>query len=576
MRRRPPTPDPSAEDFAVLEKEALDLLWSHNPVQASLLGLEQYDARLPSADADSRVDFCWRAAGLLERLERLPPPPASDPSARAAFWALRSALLVPKTLEEQFSPFTRNPVLCLENSLHGIYLLFQRPGPLDANRGATICARLRELPRFLAEGRRALQPHASRVPKCWAEATLRLVEGGQDLIRQARQTLQRDVPALAGDAGRDAEAALLHVEEYAAFIRSEILPRARGSHALGSDLFHFLLTEEHHLPYRDVDLEAWARHEIHETRLELDRLAAEIGRGLDWRATLEELKQEHPSADGLVGAYRREVERARRFVSERDLASLPSGEELVVAETPEFERWAVPFAAYLPPPPFGASRRGSFWVTPPGRDLDEKARREVLRDHCSTRIPITTLHETYPGHHLQLLRLCEVKSPICRHYMTSVFIEGWALYCEEMMIEQGFVEGPRSRLFQVRDHLWRACRVLLDVGLHTGSMELEEAARVLIEEACLQPQGAAAEVARYTRTPTQPLSYLIGKREIQALRREIERTEGRRFRLRDFHDRLLSHGSLPIRFLRDLLVEPRPEPGLEPSPEPAPEPAPAP
>jgi uncharacterized protein (DUF885 family) len=567
MPSHPPSPDPSADTFAALEKETLELLWRHNPVQASLLGQEEYDSLLPSIDADSRVDFCWCASRLLERLRRLPQPSEGDAAGRAAHWALRSVLLVPKTLEEQFSPFTRNPVLCLENLLHGIYLLFQRPGKLDEHRAAAIGARLREVPRVLREGRTSLQPHATRVPKGWAEAALRLVEGGQALIRQAQQALQNDVPALAGDAERDATAALQHVADYAGFIRSEILPRARGSHALGRDLFHFLLEEEHHLPYRDVDLEAWARHEIHETRRELDRLASEIGSGLDWRACLEELKQEHPPAEGLVGAYRREVERARRFVSERGLATLPSGEELVVAETPEFERWAVPFAAYLPPPPFGASRRGTFWVTPPGRDMDENARRDVLRDHCNTRIPITTLHETYPGHHLQLLRLCEVKSPICRQYTTSVFIEGWALYCEEMMIEQGFVEGPRSRLFQVRDHLWRACRVLLDVGLHTGSLGLEEAARVLVDEACLQPQSAAAEVARYTQNPTQPLSYLIGKREIQALRREVERSQGHRFRLRDFHDRFLSHGSLPIRFLRDLLAvtpEPVPEPATTP------------
>jgi uncharacterized protein (DUF885 family) len=289
-------------------------------------------------------------------------------------------------------------------------------------------------------------------------------------------------------------------------------------------------------------------------------MARRIQRDRGWRQILEDLKQDHPGLADLVPTYRKEVDRARRFVEEHSLATITGEELLEVIETPEFERSLAPFAAYLPPPPFGAACRGSLWVTPPGHHLREKDRLMVLRDHCRARIPITALHETYPGHHLQFSRLRELDSRVRRRYTTSVFVEGWALYCEEMMIEQGYLSDPGSRLCQVRDHLWRACRVILDVRLHTQALPLDDAARMLVEEACLQQPNANAEVLRYTQTPTQPLSYLVGKREIQALRREVERDRGSRFNLKEFHDQVLSHGAIPISILREFLLDPQPAP----------------
>ncbi len=562
-------PSPADPRFAALEGEALNLLWQRDPVHASILGVERYDGLLPRTDPDSRAEFCWRAGELLGQLERLSPPDAADPIPAAERWALRSLLAVPRALEEEFSPYTRNPTLYVESLLQGVYILLQRPGPMDAGRVHSLISRLNEAPRLLEEGCRNLLPHAARVPLAWAEGCLRQTEGGQALISQALRPVLREVPRMGAQAEQAGARALEHLGRYAEFLRREILPRARGSFAAGRDLFHFLLREEHHLSYRDVDLEEWARHEIHETRKELSRLASGLAGGRDWREVLEDLKHDHPAADALLAAYREAVERARAFVRERGLATLPAQDDLVVEETPEFERGVIPFAAYLPPAPFGRRRRGSLWVTPPGRLLAEAQRQELLRDHCRARLPITALHETYPGHHLQLTRMCQIQSAVRRQFGTAVYVEGWALYCEEMMLEQGFLSDPRSRLCQLRDHLWRACRVLLDVGLHAGTLTIDEAADVLVQEACLQPPNAAAEVLRYTHTPTQPLSYLIGKREIQGLRREVERARGRIFSLREFHDEFLGHGALPIRFMRDILLAPAAEPAVaaaEPAP----------
>jgi uncharacterized protein (DUF885 family) len=555
--------DPAA--FAALEREVLELLWSHNPIYASLLGLEKYDACLPPIGADGRSEFCWKAADLLQRLERLPQPAPHEAGARAEHWALSSLLRVPRAIEEQFSPCTRNPVLLLENLLQGIYLLMQRPGALDPKRAAALVARLEAAPTYLAEARHNLHPHAARVPLAWAEIALRQVPGGESMIRQACERVAREQTDLGAAAEAAALAALAALAEFAELLRRDILPRARGTFAVGSDLFHFLLREEHALPYRDIDLAEWGRHEIEEARRELERLTAALPGAPDWRAAITEIKDDHPQPAELISAYRREVERARAFVVERSLVTLARGEALEVEETPEFERSVVPFAAYLPPPQFGTGKGGVFWVTPPAAGMDPEQRLDVLRGHCRARLPITTVHETYPGHHAMFSRLCGLRSAVRRMYTTSVTVEGWALYCEEMMLDQGFTPDPRSRIYQVRDHLWRACRVVLDVGLQVGSMGVQEATRILVEVACLQPTNAAAEALRYTLTPTQPLSYLIGKREIQSLRRDVERARGAHFRLGEFHDQLLAQGCLPASSLRHMLLNsPAPSAGGEP------------
>jgi uncharacterized protein (DUF885 family) len=175
---------------------------------------------------------------------------------------------------------------------------------------------------------------------------------------------------------------------------------------------------------------------------------------------------------------------------------------------------------------------------------------EILRGHSFYGIPVTALHEGYPGHHLQLVHANYLKNKLRRILNTNVFIEGWALYCEEMMYDAGFYSDPRSRLLQLKDQLWRACRVIIDVQLHTKQMTYEEAVNLLVDCAKLQKVHAEKEVTRYTFSPTQPMSYLVGKRQIIELKEDYQKNTGEQFDLKKFHDRLLSFGSIPVCLIR--------------------------
>src|SRR5262249_28088411 len=149
-----------------------------------------------------------------------------------------------------------------------------------------------------------------------------------------------------------------------------------------------------------------------------------------------QFQRDTPTAEGLLAAYRREIERARSFLVQRDLVDLPPPESLEVCETPAFERGTTPFAAYVPPAPFDAAQKGFFWVTPPDASLSPEESLGHLKEHMLPSIPITCVHEGYPGHHVQLSLANRATSPTRRQISTPVLVEGWALYCEALMAEQ--------------------------------------------------------------------------------------------------------------------------------------------
>ena len=319
-------------------------------------------------------------------------------------------------------------------------------------------------------------------------------------------------------------------------------------------MFDFLLRESHGLSWSAAELEDFGREEIEKTLVRLRETAAGLGDGGGWEEQVEACKREIPDPKRLLPLYRDEIARARRFLLERDLVTFPPGEILQVVETPVFERKTTPFAAYVPPAPFELKQEGTFWVTPADGALPPPQRARRMEGHILPGIPITTVHEGYPGHHLQISLANRTPTKVRRQIWTPVMVEGWALYCEEMMGEEGYYTDPRTRLLQLKDYLWRSCRVVIDVGLHTGGLTPAEAVRMLVEVPKLDPEGAAGEVKRYSKTPTQPLSYAVGKREILRLREDLRRAEGPAFSLRRFHDRLLQFGSIPLSFIRNRLL----------------------
>ena len=243
------------------------------------------------------------------------------------------------------------------------------------------------------------------------------------------------------------------------------------------------------------------------------------------------------------------MHRARRHLVERDLVTVPDDERIDVVPTPEYLRNVVPFAAYFEPAAFDRDPKGIYIVTPSvGGDPN------AMREHNFSSISNTSIHEAYPGHHLQL-DTARRKGSLTRLLADAPeFVEGWGMYSELMMREHGFDDGPAFRVIMHTDAIWRACRIILDIRLHRGEISVEEATDFLVEQTNFERPNARAEVQWYTYRPTYPLSYLLGRTLLLGLRADEQARLGDRFSLKGFHDTLMRNGSLPISFHRRLLA----------------------
>ena len=430
-----------------------------------------------------------------------------------------------------------------------LFPLFTRDFAPLAERLESIAARLEAAPRYLAEFRsRAVVPQVGP----WLEIELRAstnVPGFLDDIVAAA-----DAPGVGfGVAARArlvraVERAKVAIEGQMEWIH-EILPGATNEWPLGHERYAELLALR---AFEGLDADAildigWQQLE----RNHADRAAAarEIDPGATEAEVVERVKDDHPATfDEALGAYRDAMLRARRHLIEHDIVTVPPDERVEVIPTPPYLRGVMPFAAYFEPARWDRSPVGIYVVTP---DVDGDP--GAMREHYLASISNTSIHEAYPGHHLQLAVAARHLSLTRAQVEAPEFVEGWGMYSEQMMREQGFDDGPAFRLALATDAIWRAARIVLDVRMHRGEVSIEEAATFLIEQTGFERPNALAEARRYTYTPTYNLSYLLGKALLLELRAEERARLGPAFSLRSFHDALLRGGSLPISFHRRAL-----------------------
>ncbi|MEO8572138.1 MAG: DUF885 domain-containing protein, partial [Chloroflexota bacterium] len=292
----------------------------------------------------------------------------------------------------------------------------------------------------------------------------------------------------------------------------------------------------------------WER--LAEARAARAAAAREIDPDADEATVIDRVKSNHPASfEAALEAYRDAMHRARQHLVDRDLVTIPDGERIDVIVTPEYLRNVIPFAAYFDPAAFDRNPKGIYIVTP---SVDGDA--NAMREHNYASISNTSIHEAYPGHHLQLDTARRNSSLTRLLTEAPEFVEGWGMYSELMMREHGFDDDPEFRLVMHTDAIWRACRIILDIRLHRGELTVEEATDFLVEQTNFERPNARAEVQWYTYRPTYPLSYLLGRTLLLALRADEQARLGDRFELKGFHDALMRNGSLPISFHRRLLT----------------------
>lgn len=400
---------------------------------------------------------------------------------------------------------------------------------------------LRQIPERIAAGKANLR----EPPQRFTEAAIFATQGTIDSLRNDAAALARQAGAAEDEFTSSLEAALTALDEYLVFLRDDLLPRSTGSWAIGKEHYDYILQHRWFLDADADDILARGQRAFEETEALAQEVSERIEPGKHWSEVYEHLKDQHPPADRIKQAYQEKIDAAQAFVIAHQIVTLPAGERVITVDTPPALRRSSPFGTFQSVDRFGEDLEGRLVLTPIEDWMTPQQQAERLRSHHDAWIPIIAVHEAYPGHHVAALKTRENPRLLRKVVQEAIFSEGWGLFTEELMYEQGFLHGDDVRLTQLRNRLWRAARVILDVSLHTGRMTFDEAVDFLAEKVRFERYAAQLEVGMYTLRPTYVLGYLIGMQEIMAIRAEYVEKYGEPSPPSKFYDQLLRVGSLP-------------------------------
>jgi uncharacterized protein (DUF885 family) len=546
-----PRPAPAAERgplddrFYDLVEERFVRLVRDNPILGTAIGLHQNDDLLGDGSRGQVLAELAAERAHLAAIEALDP---TGLSAEVRFERdleihnLRRAIFDTEVLR-----IWERRSFALDAVGDGLFLLFARDHAPLPERLAAIAGRLEAVGTFVEEAKtRATVPQVRR----WQQIE---IDTAGDLPAFFDELVTAGAGALSATEQRRleraAQAAKIAVELYGNWLEGT-LANGQDEWAVGRER-HDAMVGLRGFDGLDADaILELGRERLREEHAGRTAAAREIDPDADEATVIDRVKSDHPASfEAALEGYRESMLRARRHLIERDLVTVPDDERIDVIPTPEYLRRVLPFAAYFEPAAFDPDPKGIYVVTP-SVDGDPRA----MREHNYASISNTSIHEAYPGHHLQLDTAR--RHPSLTRLLTDApeLVEGWGMYSELMMREQGFDADPRFRLIMHTDAIWRACRIILDVRMHRGEIGVEEATDFLVEQTSFERPQAHAEVQWYTYRPTYPLSYLLGRTLLLGLRADEERRLGDGFSLKAFHDTLLRNGSLPISFHRRLLA----------------------
>jgi uncharacterized protein (DUF885 family) len=540
-----------SEPFPHFVDDYLAYLHEAHPSDASLDGVHLHDDLLEdlsraAVDADARA-----LSGFSRRLHQIEaaPLPATDRVDHGILTAHVDARLFDL---EHVRTWEKSPKVYADiigTGLTGQALFSYAP---EAERARRIVSKLRQVPRLVQAARDNIKECPGIFVKIGLETwrgTLRFIEA--DLPR-AFSSL--DDLHILGDLADTSTEAATAISSYIEYLETDLAPRAKASFRLGRDRFERKLKLEEGLGLSPERLLTIVERELADVQEQFRAVAAKIGNGdavETWRAA----KEQHPQAGELIPVAQSQLAELTDFIRRQSIVSVPDGEPVIVAPSPDFCRWV--FASMWAPGPFEPKpSRAYYYLTDVDRSWPADRQEEYLRDFNLPTLWTIGMHEVYPGHFLHCQRLRQVESKVRKStfFAPASFVEGWAHYCEQMMIEAGFHRGdPTIKLAQLAKALVRLVRGIVAIRLHCEDLSVEQGMRLFRDEAFLEEPSARREAERGTFDPSY-LVYSVGKLMMLKLRRDYKEQQEGKFSLRGFHDALLAQGSAPFWAQRQLLL----------------------
>jgi uncharacterized protein (DUF885 family) len=531
-----------------------------NPTDGTFQGFHQYDTRLEDFSATAVQKETASMHGWEKRVEAFDPQGLDETNAadrELLLGSIRSRLLSLETIRE----WEKNPDNYSSGVTQSAFYLMMRKFASPDERLRSLVAREKQMPAVFAAARQNLK----NPPQVYTEVALEQLPGIISFF-------QHDVPAAftdAGDAATKAEfartnaAVISALQSYAEWLKSDLLPRSHGDFRIGEATFSKKLLYDEMVDTPLDRLLEIDRANMKRNQDEFQRIARELDPTKTTAQVLAELEADHPKPDQLLQAFRNTFDSLVGFIRQKHIITIPSDTRPIVEETPPFGRALSTASMDIPGPYEHVAKEAYFNVTLPEPDATPAEIEGLMQDFNVGTIISTAVHEAYPGHYVQFLWTPQAPTKIRKLLGAASNAEGWAHYCEQMMLDEGYGqpgagakderESKLIRLGQLQDALLRNSRFVVGIEMHRGHMTFDQGVEFFEKEGFQTHQIGLIETKRGTSNPTY-LYYTLGKLEIQKLRADVQKKEGEAFSLQKFHDDFMRQGFPPIKIVRKAML----------------------
>jgi uncharacterized protein (DUF885 family) len=551
------------QQFATVSDEYFDQVYFHfAPTYGTLVGYHQYDAQLEDYSRKN-IDAEITALKVFEkRIEAIHSDPAAlDLETRGdremVLSNIRSELLTLETIR----PWEKNADNYSSTCANGAFSLMERKFASPDERLRSLIAREKQMPAVLAEARVNLKSP----PRVFTEIAIEQLPDIVSFFEHDVPSAFTDAqdPALKAEFAQTNTAVIAALNSYLGWLKTDLLPKSNGDFRIGAETFSKKLQYDEmvDLPLDKLLEIGWA--DLRKNQEHFNQIAKELEPSKEPRAVLEELGENHPAPDQLLNAFRATFDGLVSFIRSHHIVTIPSDVRPIVEETPPFMR-ATTAASMDTPGPFETHATEAYFnVTLPDPSMTPVQVEGYMHSFNVGTVISTAVHEAYPGHYIQFLWLPQAPSRVRKLLGANTDVEGWAHYCEQMMLDEGYGqpgagakderESKFLRLGQLQDALLRNARFIVGIEMHTGKMSFDEAVAFFQKEGYQSKEAATVEAKRGAGDPTY-LYYTLGKLEIMKLREDLRKKQGAAFSLEEFHNNFLRQGFPPIKIVREALL----------------------
>jgi len=514
-----------------------------NPTAATSAGIHKYDSQLEDyskAGVDARVA---KLKQFEAEFAKLP----ADPDRDLVLSTIRAGLLEYQTVRS----WERNPDVYSSGITGSAFNIMSRTFAPPETRLRSLIERERKMPQVLAAARVNLK----NPPKIYTEIAIQQAPGIISFF-------QKDVPLafkkvtdqkLLAEFRAANDAVIKALGDYQNYLKNDVLPRSNGDFRTGAETYAKKLLYEEMV---DIPLDRLLEigyADLHRNQEKYRETALLIDKSKTPQQILAEAVKDHPAPDQLLQTFRNTLGGLRDFISSRHLVTIPSPVLPILEETPPFMR-ATTFASMDTPGPYEAVAKEAFFnVTIPEKSWTPEHTESFMGQFNYGTILSTAVHEAYPGHYTQFLWMPRIQSRVRKLLGASSNAEGWAHYCEQMMLDEGFSKDPKMRLGQLQDALLRDARYIVGIEMHTGKRTFDQAIEFFVKEGYQPHEVGVVETKRGTADATY-LYYTLGKLQILKLREDYKKMRGSQFSLAEFHDKFLAQGFPPIKIVRKAML----------------------